>query len=238
MAYVEYTIIEQQEVEIEVCQSITVYDENSNELELHSYDVDDDDITITIEGAVKSNDKIQVYDEHGMEVSLIENEDDDDDEPNKVTIEGFVISKEEMHEYKKLKQASNDLRVLVYVSEDEKNSTDTDINKKAIWLTPDTKDALGCDYEPWTVNNLVRCTLEKDDLKTIMRSMAGQIVDAIFPEKEKDDELTQINEAIGIGLDAAGESKHPVHNLGTITISEDSKHKIINTNNGEATEEK
>ena len=239
MAYVEYTITEQQEIEVEICQSITVYDENSNELELHSYDVDDDDITITIEGTVGSNAKVQVFDEAGKEVSLIESEDDDDDEPNKVTLEGFVISKEELHEYKKLKQASNDLRVLVYVSEDEKNSTDTDLNKKAIWLTPDTKDALGSDYEPWTVNNLIRCTLEKDHLKTILKSMAGQIVDKLWPEeKEEVDELTQINEAIGKGLDAAGESKHPVHNLGTITISEDSKHKIINSNNGEATEEK
>ena len=238
MAYVEYTITEQQEIEVEVLQSINVYDENENELKLQDYDVDGDDINITIEGTVGSNAKVQVYDEHGMEVSLIEDEYDDNSEPNKVTLEGFVISKEEMHEYKKLKQASNDMRILVYVSEDEKKSTDTDINRKAIWLTPDTKDALGSDYEPWTVNNLVRCTLEKDDLKTILRSMAGQIVDAIFPEKEEDDEITQINEAIGKGLDAVGESKHPVHNLGTITISEDSKHKITNSNNGEATEEK
>ena len=238
MAYVEYAITEQQEIEVEVLQSINVYDENENELKLQDYDVDGDDINITIEGTVGSNAKVQVYDEHGMEVSLIEDEYDDNSEPNKVTLEGFVISKEEMHEYKKLKQASNDMRILVYVSEDEKKSTDTDINRKAIWLTPDTKDALGSDYEPWTVNNLVRCTLEKDDLKTILRSMAGQIVDAIFPEKEEDDEITQINEAIGKGLDAVGESKHPVHNLGTITISEDSKHKITNSNNGEATEEK
>tara|TARA_Y100000004_G_scaffold185391_1_gene235533 strand:- start:3065 stop:3859 length:795 start_codon:yes stop_codon:yes gene_type:complete len=254
MAYVEYTITEQQEIEVEVYQSITVYDENDNELQLKDYDVDGDDINITIEGTVGSNAKVQVYDEHGKEVTLIEDEYDDDSEPNKVTLEGFVISKEEMHEYKKLKQASNDLRVLVYISEEDKKDIcqrahTTDINDKSIWLTPDTKDTLGSDLEPWTESKLIRCTLQKDDHKTILRSMASQIIDKCFPEKEEEDsnEISRTNDAIKEGLDAVGESKHPVHNLGTITISEDSKHKIENpktnlhikddTGNEEATQE-
>tara|TARA_A100001515_G_scaffold24395_4_gene18788 strand:+ start:1999 stop:2778 length:780 start_codon:yes stop_codon:yes gene_type:complete len=249
MAYASYTVT--QEVDVTVEQSIHIEDKEGVEIEVLEYDIDEDDIRITIDGCIKTDDdevKVEVFDEAGKKVSLIEDEYDDNSEPNKVTLEGFVISKEEMHEYKRLKQASNDMRILLYVSEDDKKNIEKDINQRAIWLIPDKKDALGTDYEPWTVNNLVRCTLEKDDLKTILRSMAGQIVDKLWPEeKEEVDELTQINEAIGKGLDAAGESKHPVHNLGTITISEDSKHKIENpktnlhikddTGNEEATQE-
>ena len=48
--------------------------------------------------------KIKVFDEHGFRVELIENEDLDAelDDPFSVTIEGFVISKEQLHEYKAL----------------------------------------------------------------------------------------------------------------------------------------
>ena len=247
MAYATYYVT--QEVEVEVEQSIHIEDKEGKYIEVLEHRIDDDDISITIDGCIKTDDdevKVEVFDEAGEKVGLIEDEDFDPerDDKFKVTLEGFVISKEELNEYKRLKQASNDLRVLVYVSEDEKKNIcqhahTTDINDKAIWLTPDTKDTLGADLEPWTESKLIRCTLQKDDHKTILRSMASQIVDKFFPEKEEEDsnEIGRTNDAIKEGLDAVGESKHPIHNLGTIKISEDSKHKIINTNNGKVTTE-
>lgn len=48
--------------------------------------------------------KIKVFDEHGFRVELIEDEyfDAESDDPYSVTIRGFVISKEQLHEYKTL----------------------------------------------------------------------------------------------------------------------------------------
>lgn len=247
MTYASYTFTKEVNVEIE--QSIEIEDREGKEIEVLEYNIDEEDITITIDGCIKTDDdenKIEVFDEAGEKVSLIENEDFDPehDEPFKVTLEGFVISKEELNEYKRLKQASNDLRVLLYISEEDKKDIcqrahTTDINDKSIWLTPDTKDTLGSDLVPWTESKLIRCTLQKDDHKTILRSMASQIVDKFFPEKEEEDsnEISRINDAIGEGLDAAGESKHPVHNMGVIKMSEDSKHKIIDSNGKVTTED-
>ena len=45
--------------------------------------------------------KIRVFDEHGFRVELIEDE-YFDAESDAVTIRGFVISKEQLHEYKTL----------------------------------------------------------------------------------------------------------------------------------------